>query len=211
MKDLFFNFLFNSQNKSSYSYKLRKKRFERFIKELDIDGRTKILDVGGAEATWSDFEHKKNVTILNVNKEEKSNHVNFILGDACNMAMFQNNSFDVIYSNSVLEHVGKDRQIDYAREICRVSKRFWIQTPNKFFPLEPHFLFPFFQFMPYKLKIFVGMKWKYSHLRKNRENIIDELNRLNLLSIKELRKLFPNGKIIKEKIFFFTKSFIVYL
>jgi hypothetical protein len=91
-----------------------------------------------------------------------------------------------------------------------VAKKYWVQTPYKHFPIEPHFLFPFFQYLPYYVQVIIGTKWKYSHLKRNNENIIDELNRLRLINLKEIKLLFPEAVILKEKYCGFIKSLIAY-
>jgi 2-polyprenyl-3-methyl-5-hydroxy-6-metoxy-1,4-benzoquinol methylase len=70
------------------------------------------------------------------------------------MPQFQNDEFDIVFSNSVIEHVGSyEEQNLMASEVRRVGKRYFIQTPNLFFPIEPHFLFPFFQFLPLDYRV----------------------------------------------------------
>ena len=147
---IFFETFANNKNPFSYSSKLRRDRFNKFVKILALNQDTRILDVGGTADIWLGSGFEKNVTILNIGSNNSSTtNIKFVQGDACNIEMFQDKEFDVIYSNSVIEHVGDlNRQQLFAHEIKRVTKKYWIQTPYKHFPIEPHFLFPFFQYFP---------------------------------------------------------------
>ncbi len=147
----------DSSNPESYSYKARKKRFEWFVEKIQLKPTDKILDVGGAESTWIGTGYEKNVTLLNIGFPPLQNpDFQYITCSACDMKDIKDKQFDVVFSNSVIEHVGKgNEQADFAKEVKRVSKRYWVQTPNKHFPLEPHFLFPFFQYFPEKLQLWV--------------------------------------------------------
>ena len=212
MKYLFRKFVDN-KNINSVSFRLRKERFDRFIKFLVIKNTDNILDVGGTVATWIGSGFEKNVTLLNLSFDNENKKFNYVLGDACNMDMFSNQSFDIIYSNSVIEHVGKDKQKEFAKEIIRVGKKYWVQTPYKHFPIEPHFVFPFFQYYPVSIQKFVGLNWQYSHYRignaKDSE-ILKDISQIYLLNKKELKNLFPGSKIFEEKFWGITKSLIAY-
>lgn len=208
-----FSFLKSNANdrvQNSLSAKLRKKRFELFLKTFNPNNKTKIIDIGGTEIIWRGTGLEQNVTILNLNFGEKDSRFKYIYADACNTGL-QVKEFDIAFSNSVIEHVGNfERQKQFASEILRISKSFYLQTPNKHFPIEQHFLFPFFQYLPKKLKLFVGLHWKYSTLYAVGEKFIkDEVENIRLLSKKELKFLFPNAIILKEKFFGLTKSFII--
>jgi len=202
----------DNTNPQSLSYKARKKRFQWFLEKLQVSQNDKILDVGGTENTWLGTGYEKNVTLLNISfKTERNPDFNYIVGDACNMQNIADKQFDVVFSNSVIEHVGKGKeQSEFAKEVKRVGKKYWVQTPNKHFPIEPHFLFPFFQHLPENLQLWVGLRWKYSHLKRNNENIPEELSRLKLLSKSEFSKLFSEATILEEKFWGLTKSLIAY-
>lgn len=102
-----FTIFADNTNLKSKSAKLRNIRFELFRNLLKIDNKSKILDVGGTEAIWINTGLEENVTLLNINhSNNKNSKFNYITGDACNMYMFNKNEFDVVFSNSVIEHVG---------------------------------------------------------------------------------------------------------
>ena len=212
MKYFFYKFADNKRQ-NSVSYKFRKERFKNFLKILDIKGDENILDVGGDERTWIGLGFEEKVTLLNLSFKCKIKDFNYVLGNACDMGMFSNKSFDIIYSNSVIEHVGKNKQKEFAKEIMRVGKKYWVQTPNKHFPIEPHFVFPFFQYFPLSVKKMIGITWPYSHYKMGNSKQIDILNDLSqiyLLNEKELRNLFPPCKIFEERYLGITKSIVAY-
>jgi hypothetical protein len=194
----------------SWSRKLRNRRFGMFLNALQVNSKDRILDVGGAESTWLNTGMEERVTLLNIAFFEKCGKFHYLECDACDMHMLASNSFDIVYSNSVIEHVGPTKHASFAHEVRRVGQRYWIQTPYKHFPIEPHFLFPLFQYFPLSVKRFIGLRWKYSHLKANGEDILDELNRLQLLSKEDLRVLFPDATLFEEKFLGLTKSLIAY-
>ena len=210
-------------NNYSISARLRKKRFA-FFKSLiqSVPYPLKILDVGGKETIWSregfcepNAINRFQITILNVYKEKTTSpNIVSVVGDARNMSEFADGEFDMVFSNSVIEHVGNyDDQMQMAKEIKRVGKKYFVQTPNLYFPIEPHFLFPFFQFLPLQIKVWILTHIPIGRRSKkvsDREQAIKIANRVKLLSKKELEKLFPEANIFEEKYLGLTKSFIAY-
>ncbi len=61
---------------------------------------------------------------------------------------FGDREFDIAFSNSVIEHVPPELQAAFAAEVSRVADRYFVQTPNRYFPIEPHYQLPLFQFLP---------------------------------------------------------------
>lgn len=127
------------------------------------------------------------------------------------MKEFEDKQFDIVFSNSVIEHVGSfEDQLKMADEIRRVGEKYFVQTPNYFFPIEPHFLFPFFQFLPVKLRIFLvshfSIGW-YERIQ-DPERALRAVTENRLLKPAEMKQLFPECKIWREKIFGITKSLI---
>lgn len=201
----------NDEDSSSFSFQFRRKRFDSFIRALNVTKTDRIIDIGGYEQIWEGTGLEENVTLLNLSFSNKTPKFKYIECDACDMKVIPDNSFDVAFSNSVIEHVGSfHRQRDFANEVVRISKKYWIQTPNKNFPLEPHLLFPFFDILPLWAKKLVALNWKYSHFKRLNLDILEELSRLRLLTGKEMKLLFPESSIYKEKVFCITKSISAY-
>jgi ubiquinone/menaquinone biosynthesis C-methylase UbiE len=203
---------------ASFAAKLRKKRFELFKSYISTFPKPiNVLDVGGTQLFWENmgFIDKSDIkiTILNISKIDIE-YPNFVsvVGDAREMKDFADNQFDVVFSNSVIEHVGTyKQQLQMADEIKRVGKTYFIQTPNKFFPIEPHFLFPLFQFLPLQIKILLIQNFNLGWCRKitDKQKAIETVNSINLLTKKNLKNLFPDALMFKEKLCGLTKSFIV--
>ena len=200
----------------SISNHFRRKRFLLFKSYLDTIPRpAKILDIGGTLNFWDmmEFDDEKDIEIWLLNITSKpivSPLFKSIVGDATDLSRFDNESFDIVFSNSVIEHVGSiDDQKRMAEEIQRVGKSYYVQTPNRFFPIEPHFLFPFFQFLPLSLRYFLITHFPVARGKrvKDKQRAINWVNSIRLLTRNELKRLFPGAKVIEEKLFGFTKSF----
>jgi hypothetical protein len=131
------------------------------------------------------------------------------------MGQFRAGEFDVVFSNSVIEHLGTlNEQRWMADEIRRVGKRYFVQTPNRYFPLEPHFLVPFFQFLPLRMRVQLvrrfDLGWYGMGGIPDPEHAEAVVRSIRLLSAGELLRLFPDGRLYRERLFGLTKSLIVY-
>jgi SAM-dependent methyltransferase len=207
----------DNRDEQSLAVQFRRKRFAFFQSLLSrLKRPVHILDVGGVEDYWKMMRMNDDqvfITLLNLTQENvTAPHMTSMVGDARRLQM-DDNSFDVVFSNSVIEHVGTFQdQLQMAREVCRVGKRYFVQTPNKYFPLEPHFLFPFFQFLPFGLQATLlqhfNLGWfqKVPDLQKARE-IVESIR---LLDRREFTSLFPRAAFYEEKAIGITKSFVVY-
>ncbi|WPP53331.1 class I SAM-dependent methyltransferase [Catalinimonas niigatensis] len=199
--------------------KMRQKRFDFFKSFLSSLARpTSILDIGGTIKFWekSGFYKYEGIhfTIVNPGMKSRSEH-NFevVNGDGTNMPYFRDKQFDIVFSNSVIEHLYSwENQVKMANEVNRLSKSYFVQTPNYGFPVEPHFVFPFFHYLPVPFRIWLTKNYDLGHYprARNKERAADRVNEIQLLSVKEMKKLFPEAKIYREKLFGLTKSIIAY-
>lgn len=188
---------------------------EKFIKEFDVEENDTILDVGGTPYNWNiiNVKNKNRVTLLNLNIPKgikDKNGFNFVVGDGRNIK-YEDNFFDIVFSNSLIEHLfNYDNQKIFAKEIGRVSKKLWVQTPNKYFFIEPHLLGIFIHWFNKKIQKKVIRYFTLWGLivKPSKKRIEDFLNEVRLLSYKEFKDLFPDCKIYKEKFMGFSKSFI---
>jgi len=129
------------------------------------------------------------------------------------MRDFRDRQFDIVFSNSVIEHLGEfgDMQ-SMARGIKRVGKRYFVQTPNLYFPIEPHFIFPFFQFIPASIKVYLVRHFDLGWIGRvpDRRLAEKEVKSIKLLSKSQLRALFPDAKFYHERFCGLTKSLVAY-
>ena len=176
-----------------------------------------ILDVGGAEAFWVNTglhdTQDIHITILNLTKATTHyKNISAVKGDATDLSAYKDDAFDIVFSNSVIEHLyTKDNQKSMAKEVTRVGKYHYVRTPNKYFVIEPHYLLPFFQFLPKKIRYFILTKTKLSRFRKWTDQAAEQyIKEIVLLSKKDIQELFPSSKIWKERFAGMTKSFVAH-
>lgn len=183
-------------------------------------GQVNIIDLGGRENYWNivpqGFLEKHNVSITIVNLPDDiipENHepFSFAAADCCDLACFDDDSFDIAHSNSVIEHVGDwIRMFQFANELARVSQRYFVQTPNFWFPVEPHFMTPFFHWLPIPMRIWLVQRFQLGH--RPRAYSLDEAVRtvesVRLLNRKMYQALFPGADILTERILGLPKSLI---
>lgn len=191
-----------------FSGYFRRKRFSRFNQLFS--GIDRIIDFGGTPSIWLGMG-RHGVVLLNIDEQEVPTGFVAIKGDARGTD-FPDHSFDLAFSNSTLEHVGtwEDQQA-FAKELCRVGKRVYCQTPARLFFFEPHYFTPFVTWFGFLLKrysfvryfTYYGLKWKPS-----RAQVEDFQLHLRLLSYSEMQQLFPNCHIRRERFLGMTKAYI---
>lgn len=207
----------SSDHPKSLGAKFRAKRLKKFeklfFKNFNIQKPIHILDVGGTDYFWKASQLPNipgvRITLLNLHEEKTTHpHITAQIGDATAMKEFGDQSFDLVFSNSVIEHLYTfENQAKMAKEIQRVGKKYFIQTPNKYFPIEAHYALPFAQFMPKGLLMFLLTKTKLSRMRRWEKSAAQQyLDEIRLLDEKEMSVLFPGSKLLKEKAAGLTKS-----
>jgi hypothetical protein len=137
--------------------------------------------------------------------------LNVYAGDALDKSSVRQSKYDVVYSNSVIEHVGGLRsQQKMAAVIEELGTYYWVQTPAKSFPVEPHFYVPFFPYLPLSMRTLLHTRYDLGFMRKN-ENWLEAriaCEETRLLTLAELQAIFTNGSVIKENLFGICKSYI---
>ena len=193
--------------------------FNLFLKTTNFSNNKSIIDIGTTPSIEDEqniflekIKSNVNVTCLSnqdcrVLQQRFKNIKNIIIGDGKN-TMLNDNSFDIVHSNATIEHVGSfDNQLSLVREMFRISKEsVFIQTPNRFHPIEFHTILPIIHWFPKSIhrKILKFMKYDFHSKEEN----------LNLLSVKDLKNIckilgFKKYKIFKTKLFFFTSNLIL--
>jgi hypothetical protein len=191
---------------------LRRRRIQLLLDGLKPQSSTRILDVGGYAANWDGVPIDSPVTCLNLQAPTTRLPERFTccVGDGRYLP-FANDSFDLVFSNSVIEHLTTyENQGRFAAEIRRVGKQLFVQTPNRWFFIEPHFLTIFVHFLPRPIAKrvirFASLRaWLRNGDTINLRQLADEVR---LLSFREMLALFPDCEIHRETWCGLTKSFI---
>ena len=182
-----------------------------FYDYFKVEAATTVLDIGGREFNWALMPFAPRVTILNLSMQgQRSGQFEWVIGDARKLP-FPNRAFDIVYSNSVIEHLGSfDDQRQFAAECKRVGRSYFVQTPNRKFPIEPHLLTPFIHWLPKKwwallLRNFTVWGWITRPDPAARAKYLDTTR---MLTRAEFQSLFPDAEIRSERFLGLTKCFI---
>jgi hypothetical protein len=172
---------------------------------------TRVLDDGGYAYYWSYFAERPRVTIVNLEPPAQDPQgIDWVIADGRQLP-FRDDAFDIVFSNSVIEHVGDtaSRQ-GYAREVDRVGKGYYVQTPNYWFPVEPHLMTPLIHFLPAALrrKLLRNFTLWGILVRPTPEGCDHFVREIRLLDAAELCSLFPNARLWRERFLGLTKSLI---
>jgi len=179
---------------------------------FSVSKNTTVLDIGGSYKNWSYLVDGPKLTILNLGPrpENLPNHVKYVRGDARKLP-FGDNSFDVVFSNSVIEHLGsKSDQMEMAKEMVRVGNGYYCQTPNYWFPVEPHFLAPILHWLPINFRG-VYARWfsVWGWVTKTSpEKALEMASSIYLLNQTEMEEMFPDARWMNERVLGLIKSLI---
>ncbi len=214
-----FRRIVDSKNPNSVGNRLRERRFALFRTLLEgVPPPVRILDVGGTPTYWQlrgrDLPGAPSVVVLNLQAQATGDsRVQTVVGNALDMHEFDDDSFDVVFSNSVIEHVETfENQRCMADEIRRIGRRYFVQTPDKRFPLEPHFLVPGFQFLPIQVRaeLLHRMPLGWYARTTDRASAERAVRLIRLMTENEFRAVFPEATIYRERVLGLTKSLIAY-
>lgn len=209
----------NGYDPRSLSNRWRDRRFQLFEQLVEhLPRPLRIIDVGGTTEFWQmrGWAERTDVRIITVNTcQQQQTACNIIpkLGDATNLHQFPAGAFDIAFSNSVIEHLFTfEAQQTMASEMMRVADAIWLQTPNYWFPMEPHFLVPGWQWMPRSLRVAIIQRFRCgwrgpAPRRADAESLVDEVR---LLTHRDLELLFPGAVIVPELFAGLPKSWIVH-
>jgi hypothetical protein len=200
---------------SFFGRRFRAQRMKAFAQNLRPSEQTAILDVGGYPWAWWHFPEKPSIVTLNLHAIEFVQTPDFppirtAVGDGCSLG-YPDASFDIVYSNSVIEHLGSfERQQVFANEARRVGRSLWIQTPAKEFFVEPHLLAPFIHYLPvsFQRRLIRRFTTWGVFTKPSLAAVEAFLEEVRLLSFAEMQQLFPDCVIQRESFLGFTKSYI---
>jgi hypothetical protein len=211
---------------NSMSAKFRQKR-SRILKALMRDvhqrkgGPIRIADLGGTTHYWRaiglDFleEVDAHIVCFNIAGEDSADircsRISTVTGDACNLDC-DDDSFDLVHSNSVIEHVGRfSGMIAFAGEVRRLAPAYFVQTPNYWFPVDPHFhRLPALHWLPNPVQVALLHRFRLGHAAPTR-NLATTMIRFesrSMLTPGQFRYLFDDAEIRFERVFGLAKSMI---
>ena len=151
------------------SLRSRRRKFGLFMETMAPTAATTVLDVGvddfafgdrsvneGSCATLNFFEDMypwpEQLTAVGLHEGTRFRAsyptARYVQGNALELP-FEDKSFDVVFSNAVIEHVGgEEQQRRFVAEALRVGRRVFITTPNRWFPVEVHTRLPLVHWLP---------------------------------------------------------------
>jgi hypothetical protein len=198
-------------NLSNRFRQARMQRFLSLVAPLMSKGPVRILDIGGTASYWHALPGlyrapNVEITICNLSRDEfDDGNLRVRHGNACSLP-FTDMSFDVVHSNSVIEHVGHWPEMQaMASEVRRLAPVYFVQTPNYWFPLEPHYRLPFVQFLPKPARAFVVDALRHNPASRPASQVVGGIQ---LIAAHQMRALFPDAKIERERFFGMAKSLI---
>nr|WP_232000735.1 class I SAM-dependent methyltransferase [Mycobacterium kyorinense] len=173
----------------------------------------RVLDLGGTPESWrmAPVRPKAITTVNLLPLESWTSDIVAVQGDACDLpSSVARDRFDLVFSNSLLEHVGGHVQRQrLAGNVHSLGDRHWVQTPYRHFPIEPHWLFPGLQWLPYEARVQISMRWNRGHVRTHtREEAEQQVDEVELIGISQLRRYFPSSTLWYERFAGLVKSLV---
>jgi hypothetical protein len=192
----------------------RLRRWEWLQATFPQIGSMSVIDLGGTVEAWLRAPIRP-VSVHIVNLEQPPEKVPGWMradqADACSLPpQISRGSYDLVFSNSLIEHVGGHSQrMRFAEAVHKLSERHWVQTPYRYFPVEPHLLFPGFQFLPLNVRAEVSRRWPLVHTPpRSREEGLRAAMGIELLGRAEMAFYFPDSALRCERMLGLVKSLI---
>jgi hypothetical protein len=199
---------------ASLAARARRNRWNELVSRFPALDSMRVLDLGGVPAQWTRRPIRP-AQVVTVNLEShppvEEPWIVAVRGDACDLpAPVRSERFDLVYSNSVLEHVGGHaRRVAFAESVHAAADHHWVQTPYRYFPVEPHWLFPGFQFLPVRARVALSERWPLGHIRSaDRSTALTDVAWVELIGLTEMRSYFPDSEIWREGFGGLTKSLV---
>jgi hypothetical protein len=185
----------------------RMRRFDEFVSSLDSRPIT-VLDLGGQPGIWEYVRTPLEIVILNLpgialHAGSDRHRITYVEGDACDLSRYSDSQFDVVFSNSVIEHVGDDRNVRlFCSEAMRVGRTVWIQTPSKHFPIEAHTGMPCWWYYPRGMR-----RWFINRWRRSLPAWTEMVEGTSFITKQQLQSAFPGCRVVTEWYLGFPKSY----
>ena len=205
--------LSDPSNPRSLSSHARHRRWAELMRRFPSLPEMRVLDLGGRPAFWRALPHRPAaVTTVNLEPAEADElWIDHVVGDACEFPVIGSLRYDLVVSNSLLEHVGGYEQRRRLAEVVHESApAHWVQTPYRYFPIEPHWLAPGWQFLPPAGRAAVLRHWPFCHggRPRDRTSALRIVLTTELVGRAEMGLLFPGSEIWCERVVGLTKSIV---
>lgn len=203
--------LLDPDRTGSFAQRFRQHRNMEFMYRFPDLGEMRILDLGGTAVSWWVLGLRPgSVTIVNLRHAggPSEEWMNIVTADACQGGFGR---YDLVFSNSLMEHLGGHaRRQQFADVVRESAPSWWVQTPYRYFPIEPHWFFPGFQFLPFRARLMICQHWNTIHQPavKDRAEAADLVASTELLSATEMRAYFPTSEIWFERVAGMPKSLV---
>ncbi|MDP3659509.1 class I SAM-dependent methyltransferase, partial [Phenylobacterium sp.] len=196
-------------NPNSLAQQMRRARAKRVVELIVAAGPgARILDLGGEPDYWRLFDRKfledakVKITLVNPQAFTVDDPLfEALQGDACAMD-FPDNAFDLVHSNSVIEHVGDwPRMEAFAREARRLAPRYYVQTPYFWFPVEPHFSSLFFHWRSEQGRARSLLRRRHGFAERSPDmgQAMRDVQHARLLDKTQFSFLFPDARHVDER------------
>jgi hypothetical protein len=195
----------------SVSVRSRQSRWRLFVGAFPDIADIRVLDLGGDGRSWVlAGVRPAHLTLVNLEPTHSTEAwMTELIGDACDPPEL--GEHDLVYSNSVIEHVGGHWRRERFAEVVRgAAPAYWVQTPYRYFPVEPHQLLPMLQYLPLALQARLVVASPVGNLGnvRDRDMALDMLMYNELLGASQMRAYFPDGELLRERFAGLTKSLI---
>ncbi|MGW5054992.1 class I SAM-dependent methyltransferase [Actinokineospora sp. NPDC004072] len=193
------------------SARARARRWDELERRFPDLAAMRVLDLGGLPDFWRSAPTRpaEVTTVTLVDADAPESWLRHLVDDACAPDRIKGERFDLVVSNSLIEHVGGHTPRQALADVVHAfAERHWVQTPYRYFPVEPHWVFPGLQFLPVNLRAAVVRHWPFSHAKLSGEQALTAVLTTDLISLTEMRLLFPDSTVWHEKAFGLTKSLV---
>lgn len=198
----------------SWGAQRRARRWQWLLQAFPDLAEMSVIDLGGRLETWQRAPVRaKHVHVVNLEQPpaELPYWAEVDQVDACAPpGALARRRYDLVFSNSVIEHVGgHERRLRFAETVHTLAEAHWVQTPYRYFPIEPHWLAPGMQFLPVALRATLAHRWPLGHTPSpDRAAALRSVLWTELLDRTQMRHYFPDSAVRAERVLGLTKSLI---
>ncbi len=200
-------------NENSISERMRRRRWAQVLENVPDLAELRVLDLGGTGVWWGNAPVRpREITAINLfDADQVHPSVEMIAGDVLDAdRLVGGREFDLVFSNSLIEHLGGHRpRRRFAELVSALAPRHIVQTPYRYFPIEPHWMFPGFQFLPVTARSRLAPHWRLGMTYGYEpDSAADQVMATELLSVSEMKQYFADSRIVFERVAGLPKSML---